>query len=414
MRTLWYLIAFHVTAFCAPHALRTASGQGPRIAGSTQIPAGRAEPERRRSSAPVEANVSQAATGAPLDRRREVALLAPREALTSELNAKAEATATAEAAAANRVDATRLIYTASEEVASFALAGGADGMQLLLWGCIAALVSILAVSVVFISMHYHYQGSRRDVASANLSDLFPMRSHRRALSQQRSVKSSEGADSVSEGLSGSSVRSSESQHPMGGAAPPGLPLCPLLIVPDGTRLACIVQNDVRHKRQELSFDIVAMPTRSGTPLFRVRVSELGGETEAGIFVETLSGSEQLAFLSTEEVWKGVQNPVLTISRPWGLPYGTIQKVEDGTYQVLRGKTPLLVFRGNFQTHNIQVRSPRGTVAQTEGTMLDEYQVRMQALTDAGLVILGLLAIDKCEASADIDRKVSSGSSEPVA
>jgi len=323
------------------------------------------------------------------------------------VGAGAEAAASADAAA-NRADATRMIYTASEEVESFALAGGANGIQLVLWGCIAALVSIFAVSAVFISMHYHYQGSRRDPASGSLSDLFPVRSRWQS-APRPPVKSSEGlleSDANSEACTGSasphgsSLRASSDsrQRSSSPGSQPGLPLCPLLIVPDGTRLACIVQNDVRHKRQELSFDVVSMPGRGGAPLFRVRVSELGGESP-GIYVETLSGREQLAFLSTEDVFKGIANPVLTISRPWGLPYGSIQKMEDGTYHVLRGKSTLLVFSGNFHSHDTQVRSSRGVVAQVEGTSPEEYQVRMQARTDAGLVILGLLAIDKFEAIA---------------
>jgi len=383
------------------HALSIASGRLLQAPGSA-----RGGPKVEHEGREPKADALEAVVGA----HRGLALLAPYEAYHAELSSKAEAAAQAEAAAANRVDATRLIYTASQEVESFALAGGADGMQLVLWGCIAALVSIMAISAVFISMHYQYQSSRRDPTSENLSDLFPLRAPWQNTGQRWSQKSSSDVAS-SDNYTGSSARTStDTQQQQSGAVPPGLQLCPLLIVPDGTRLACIVQNDVRHKRQELSFDVVALPTRSGAPLFTVRISELGRETP-GVYVETLSGREQLAFLSTEEVWKGVPNPVCTISRPWGLPYGTIQKSEDGAYHVNRGKTALLVFSGDFQNHKIQVRNSRGVVAQTESTSPEEYQVRIQARTDAGLVILGLLAIDKCEVNHD--GKGSSGSSDPV-
>jgi hypothetical protein len=202
--------------------------------------------------------------------------------------------------------------------------------------------------------------------------------------------------------------SSAYRTPGGASMLPGLPLCPLLIVPDGTRLACIVQNDLRCRKQELCFDIGAVPARGGAPLFRVRVSELSTEAP-GIYVETLSGREQLAVLSTEELWRGTERPSLSISRPWGLPYGTIQKGENGEYYVMRGTSTLLVIAGDFENHSIRVRnSSDNTVATVMQASPEEYQVHMQARTDAGLIILGLLAIDKCEIASDSLPKCSSG------
>lgn len=180
---------------------------------------------------------------------------------------------------------------------------------------------------------------------------------------------------------------------------PGLPLCPLLVVPDRTRLACIVQTDVCCRKQELSFDIRAPSAREGAPLFRIRVSELGQEG-IGIYVETLSGREQLAFLSTEALWMGKQHPIMAISRPMERPYGNIEKGANGEYLVSASNGErLLTFVGDFRNHNIQVMSPTGTVvAATSQTSPEEYQAHIQARTDAGLLILGLLAIDKCENS----------------
>lgn len=179
---------------------------------------------------------------------------------------------------------------------------------------------------------------------------------------------------------------------------PGLPLCPLLVVPERTRLACLVQNDVCRRKQDLSFDIRSVPSREGAPLFRIRVAE--HETMgAGIYVETLSGREQLAFLSTEALWQNSEHPVLEITRPTGVSYGSIEKGQNGEYFIIgkRGEK-LLTFEGDFQSHSIQVISPGGTVvaATLPESSLEEYQAHIQARTDAGLVILGLLAIDKCE------------------
>jgi len=335
---------------------------------------------------------------------------------------------------ADHAEATRAIYTTDSEAHSFSVVyrGGVDGMQLILWGCVAALISILAVSAIFVSMQYSHQslgdpGNRSTGTSDTLQGWIGQRSRRshggatsvnsfsvNSNAQRSTVKSCTSV--TSDAISSSEQISSSSAYrtPGGASTLPGLPLCPLLIVPDGTRLACIVQNDVRCRKQELSFDIGAVPARGGVPLFRVRVSELGNE-HPGIYVETLSGREQLAVLSTEELWRGVERPALSISRPWGLPYGTIQKGENGEYFVVRGTSTLLIFAGDFASHSIRVmNASENTVATTMRTSPEEYQVHMQARTDAGLIILGLLAIDKCETSSDPAQKSSSGTSSEVA
>merc|ERR550532_2786162 len=56
-----------------------------------------------------------------------------------------------------------------------------------------------------------------------------------------------------------------------------MPLCPLLVVPAGTRLACIVQNRIWRERQELSFNVRGMQSRGGAALFQLRVSECGNQ-----------------------------------------------------------------------------------------------------------------------------------------
>jgi hypothetical protein len=301
--------------------------------------------------------------------------------------------------------------------------GSISGVQIILWGCIAALVSILAMSAIFLSFQYQRQGPHGDAASRSgmadpMQGLIESRGRRGAghsdagsviSNAQRSAAKS-CASLASDAMSSCERISTSSAYrtPGGASMLPGLPLCPLLIVPDGTRLACIVQNDLRCRKQELCFDIGAVPARGGAPLFRVRVSELSTEAP-GIYVETLSGREQLAVLSTEELWRGTERPSLSISRPWGLPYGTIQKGENGEYYVMRGTSTLLVIAGDFENHSIRVRnSSDNTVATVMQASPEEYQVHMQARTDAGLIILGLLAIDKCEIASDSLPKCSSG------
>jgi len=304
------------------------------------------------------------------------------------------------------------------------LGGRIDGVKVALWGCIAALILVLAVSACFLSMQYRQHSRLRDTASKPSADnaMVAPRSRRGASHGGPGSVSSFGfnpsvqrSTAMSLATVTSDAVSSSGQTSAGAAAAlPGLPLCPLLIVPDGTRLACIVQNDVRCCRQELSFDIGAVPARGGAPLFRVRVSELSGEGP-GIYVETLSGREQLAVLSTEELWKGTERPSLSISRPWGLPYGMIRKDEKGDYLVTRGPTTLLIFAGDFASHSVRVmNASENTVATAMQTAPEEYQVHMQARTDAGLIILGLLAIDKCEMALEPDRQKSGAARSEVA
>merc|ERR1719210_890377 len=137
----------------------------------------------------------------------------------------------------------------------------------------------------------------------------------------------------------------------------------------------------------------------GAPLFQVRISERGGG-EPGVHLETLRGKDHLAFLSTQDLWLGMSNrPRLTVARPGGEPYGFFQPETSGDYTLRRGDAPLWTFSGDFLTHSIQVKDAKDrTIANAwPGSSKEEYQVFVQAQGDAGLVILGLMAIDKCEA-----------------
>mmetsp|Transcript_71581 Transcript_71581/g.203084 ORF Transcript_71581/g.203084 Transcript_71581/m.203084 type:complete len:431 (-) Transcript_71581:99-1391(-) len=284
-------------------------------------------------------------------------------------------------------------------VAEGATAGGkaheasnSASVQLVLWACLAAIISTVFVFViVMVWMHCGAASSRYGGNSEALKSLMAHRD--RGTSRSSHTERSQGRSSLPSDRSGQSeddsgAMSSLSTTRTSAAGLPGLPLCPLLVVPDGTRLGCVVQNDVCRMKQELSFDVSAVPTRGGAPLFRARVSELGSDGPA-IYVETLGGRDQLAFLTTEDLWRGSSNPVLGISRPWGLPYGTMQKGENGEYVVVRGQSPLLTFSGDYLAHSIQVMVPSGhTIATTLQTSPEEYQVHMQARADAGPLLAG--------------------------
>lgn len=185
------------------------------------------------------------------------------------------------------------------------------------------------------------------------------------------------------------------------------PLCPLLLVPEGTRLNCIVECDLSRRRQEMSFNIRGV---GGAHLFQVRVAELGNSTP-GIFMETLTGEALLAFVSTEEIWRGVPRPTIKFFWPSGVQYGTMQKNEEGHYSVQQAGALIMTFSGNFAQHAVKVKNGQGrTVASITQDSSDEYQVVVHTCNDAGLVILAALAIDKCELDAADQDESSMGTS----
>jgi len=171
-------------------------------------------------------------------------------------------------------------------------------------------------------------------------------------------------------------------------------LCPVLQVPESTRLNCIVENDMCRRRQEMAFNVRGV---SGAHLFQVRVAETTSKATPGILLEKLGGEELLAFLSTEEVWHGVARPNLNIFWPSGVHYGTMQKSEEGEYIVQQNGSVVLVYAGDFAGHSVKIKSGAGrTVGSISQDSPEEYQVMVHTLNDAGLIILGALAIDKCE------------------
>lgn len=171
-------------------------------------------------------------------------------------------------------------------------------------------------------------------------------------------------------------------------------LCPVLQVPESTRLNCIVENDMCRRRQEMAFNVRGV---SGAHLFQVRVAETTSKATPGILLEKLGGEELLAFLSTEEVWQGVARPNLNIFWPNGVHYGTMQKSEEGEYIVQQNGSVVLVYAGDFASHSVKIKSGAGrTVGSISQDSPEEYQVMVHTLNDAGLILLGALAIDKCE------------------
>lgn len=185
-----------------------------------------------------------------------------------------------------------------------------------------------------------------------------------------------------------------------------LPLCPDLIVPDHTQLACKLPADLRQKTQACSFEVRHLANRNSTPMCRVLISELTGAPKPWIFLKSSNGVDTLAVLSKAQLSSipgGHHHgfgPILNIYGRSGVLYGTVQKSTSAGYLVLQGKMPVLVLIGDFEHHNIKVTTSNGqVVAIAAPSSPEEYVVRVHSRADAGLIVLALLAADKLEGHA---------------
>lgn len=181
-------------------------------------------------------------------------------------------------------------------------------------------------------------------------------------------------------------------------------LCPQLVVPSGSKLQCALTSMVFRKRQNAVFTIRSLPERGGTALFRVRLAEAGSsQSTPRMYLETLSGSEQFASMATDEVHEGVagQNPKLTIMRRGGpMPYAVMSKNDEGDYTIVCDLGLLLKFRGNFSCHKVEAYDgDNNKVGAMSETASGSHEILVYPNTDAGLMTLGMLGIDKCERSS---------------
>lgn len=174
-------------------------------------------------------------------------------------------------------------------------------------------------------------------------------------------------------------------------------LCPSLVVPTGMDFVFAVPLVISQPRQEIDFNIV---DTKGGPLCHVVVSERGERNSpyCGIFLQALSRMP-LAVVYTEHMHVGT-GPV-SFCRPEGNLYGILKHdgMDSYTLKLTSGKN-LLEFRGDFCGKVISVNNAFGEcICVTERCVVNSaphYKVRISPSVDAGLVICGLLAIDKLE------------------
>mmetsp|Transcript_72385 Transcript_72385/g.205162 ORF Transcript_72385/g.205162 Transcript_72385/m.205162 type:complete len:377 (+) Transcript_72385:45-1175(+) len=190
-------------------------------------------------------------------------------------------------------------------------------------------------------------------------------------------------------------------------------LCPQLIVQAGYMLRCTLPGT--HPGEGHQEAVLVRSSTDGTPLFQARVQI--GNSEAAIVLETVRGEERLGSLSAKETHG--EEPEMEIARACGAKFGSVRRAEAGGH-VIAGRTgaPVLLLGGEAQAHDLyvhesgghdldvrdlhahdfKVRDPGGTtLAEVRpGSDEDTYEVKIYSNGDAGLIVLGLLAIHRKE------------------
>mmetsp|Transcript_121241 Transcript_121241/g.220520 ORF Transcript_121241/g.220520 Transcript_121241/m.220520 type:complete len:456 (-) Transcript_121241:282-1649(-) len=172
------------------------------------------------------------------------------------------------------------------------------------------------------------------------------------------------------------------------------PICSSLSIPAGSVCQCVIPNNLENMQQSLSFDVGA----SGNPLFRIHVNELG--SHPGIRILRFHSQEELAFMSTECLWGMMEKSSFRIYRPNNQLYCSVEQNSRGGYSVLHGEGELMLLSGDFTHHVIWIRTPSGRdLASTSQLSPYEYEVRLSPGADPVVIILALLAVDKCSGPA---------------
>jgi hypothetical protein len=183
-----------------------------------------------------------------------------------------------------------------------------------------------------------------------------------------------------------------------------------LVVPHGVELIFAIREVLTRKRQKLDFDVMDL---AGNPVCRVlaREKHIDG-ANCGLHVQYING-EPLAFIRTAMLHDGSE-ALPEICRADGQVYCRLV-LDNGS--PLMGKYALqnvdgeqiMFFQGDFLTRAINGIAPSGiVVSSSQRCNLDlayvpkgqtYFKVRIAPAGDIGLLLCGMLAVDKVERRA---------------
>jgi len=206
-------------------------------------------------------------------------------------------------------------------------------------------------------------------------------------------------------------------------------LCTALVVPKGKRMVCLVEARLHKQKQTTEFAITSSLSRGCKPLMLVRVCE-EQDPKPKIVLEQLPDGEQekgevFATVSTASLWAELfdSDTVFPLFDGSDSLFGHLRKTASDSYDLIAemqgDESPVLTFFGDFSDHSIRVENTIDSrlVATVEAcrssAARDSYQVSIEAGVDAGLVLLGLLTIDKNEClppSMDIAEQIGTSTS----
>lgn len=187
---------------------------------------------------------------------------------------------------------------------------------------------------------------------------------------------------------------------LGGALRGSRTLCPSLIVPAGMEfvfaMPCVLTNEMQEER----FNVVDL---RGRPLSQVVCHESWSHNKNRIMLETVHNTK-LAEVNTQKMYEHPDDEMPEVCKPEGDVFCSLVRDDlPVSYQyILRhvNGQELLNFQGDFHQKVVTVTSSNGQVAaKTERCVANfdgvpHYQVHVAPEVDAGLVLCGLIAIDK--------------------
>jgi len=259
--------------------------------------------------------------------------------------------------------------------------------------------SLACTLLVFILLLLHHQRARASMSRIGAPPGTPDGSPLQTIDSQQTLKPSGTAMEAQPGKPNREVSANDS-------------LCTALVVPKGKRMVCLVEARLYQERQDIEFKITSSLSRGCKPLMLVRVSETE-QSDPKIVLEQLPDGDAergsvFASVSTTNLWEERMDSeaVFTFLDASGSVYGRFTRTAPDSYDLIaesqESDIPTLTFFGDLRDHSIRVEtgSENKLVATVEpcrrSTLRASYQVSIEAGVDAGLVLLGLLTIDKSE------------------